>query len=82
YYETVLKGHYSRDAADAEMYDKILDSFIFSFGIAYSTLSLGGFSQIFRRLDSEYDIQNFIDSNRDSWEQKLDDLLLALDSVG
>lgn len=82
YYETVLKGHYSREAADAEMYDLILDSFVFSFGVAYSTLSLGGISGIFRRLDSAYDIQNYIDSNRESWEQKLDDLLVALDDVG
>ncbi|MBO5306153.1 MAG: hypothetical protein J6B12_05265 [Clostridia bacterium] len=82
YYETVLTGHYSRAAADAEMYDRILDSFVFSFGIAYSTLSLGGISAIFRRLDSAYDIQNHIDSNKDSWEQKLDDLLRALEAVG
>ncbi len=81
YYETVLKGHYSREAADAEMYDKILESFVFSFGFAWSTGSLGGISSIFRKLQSDYDIQQYIDSNRESWEQKLDDLLAALDAV-
>ena len=81
YYETVLKGHYSRDAADAEMYDRILDTFVFSFGFAWSSSSLGGISAIFRRLQPTYDIQNHIDSNKDAWEQKLADLLNALDAV-
>ena len=81
YYETILKGHYSRDAADAEMYDRILGSFVFSFGFAWSTSSLGGISAIFRRLQSDYDIQNYIDSNRDSWENQLTSLLTALDAV-
>lgn len=81
YYGTVLKGHYSREQADAEMYDKILSSFVFSFGFAWSTGSLGSISAIFRRLDSEYDIQNHIDSNRDYWEGLLDGLLVALGDI-
>ena len=81
YYETVLKGHYSRDAADAEMYDRILNSFIFSFGFAWSSGSLGSISAMFRRLQSDYDIQNHIDSNRDSWDEKLILLLDALAAV-
>ena len=81
YYETVLKGHYSREQADAEMYDLILESAVFSFGFAYSTSSIGGISGIFRRLQLDYDIQNYIDSNKDVWEQKLTDLLLALEEV-
>ncbi|MBE6662539.1 MAG: hypothetical protein E7606_04575 [Ruminococcaceae bacterium] len=82
YYETVIKGHYSREAADAEMYDRILDSFVFSFGFAWSTGSLGSISAIFRRLDNEYDIQQYIDSNKDYWDGLLVDLLTALDSIG
>ncbi|MBO4979414.1 MAG: hypothetical protein J6D16_03310 [Clostridia bacterium] len=81
YYGTVLKGHYSREQADAEMYDTILNSFVFSFGFAWSTGSLGGISGIFRRLDSEYDIQNFIDSNKDSWNNQLTSLLSALSDI-
>ncbi|MBO4979615.1 MAG: hypothetical protein J6D16_04330 [Clostridia bacterium] len=81
YYETVLKGHYSREQADAEMYDTILGSFVFSFGFAYSSSSLGGIGGIFRRLQFDYDIQNYIDSNKDVWEQNLTDLLLALEAV-
>ena len=81
YYEKVLKGHYSREQADAEMYDLILNSFVFSFGFAWSSSSLGSISAIFRPLQTEHDIQNYIDSNRDLWEQQLVDLLLALEEV-
>ena len=81
YYETVLKGHYSKDAADAEMFDRILNSFVFSFGFAYSTMSLGGISGIFRKLTTDYDIQQTIDGNRDYWETQLTDLLASLDAV-
>ncbi len=81
YYGTVLKGHYSREQADAEMYDRILETAVFSFGFAYSTSSLGSISGIFRKLQLDYDIQNTIDSNKDVWEQKLTDLLLALEEV-
>lgn len=81
YYETVLKGHYSKDAADAEMFDRILDTFVFSFGFAYSSMSLDGISNIFRRLSTDYDLQHEIDSRRSTWEVKLDQLLLALEAV-
>ncbi|MBO4979418.1 MAG: hypothetical protein J6D16_03330, partial [Clostridia bacterium] len=64
YYGTVLKGHYSREQADAEMYDKILGSFVFSFGFAYSTHNLGAIGSIFRDLSPTFDMQNHIDSNR------------------
>jgi hypothetical protein len=81
YYEKVLKGRYSREQADAEMYDRILQTFVFSFGFAWSSSSLGSISAIFRPLQSDHDIQNHIDSNRETWEQKLEELLSALDSV-
>ena len=81
YYETVLKGHYSREAADAEMYDKILNSYVFSFGFAWSSSSLGAISSLFRPLQSDYDIQNTIDSKRDSWDEQLVLLLDALAEV-
>ena len=81
YYGTVLQGQYSREQADAEMYDIILNSFVFSFGFAYSTQSLGGVGNIFRDLGPTFDIQNHIDSNKATWERKLQDLLIALDAV-
>ena len=81
YYGTVLQGHYSKDVADAEMYDLIIGSTYFTFGYAYSTNSLGGVGMIFRRLDDSFDIQSTIDSNKEVWEQKLADLLVALEAA-
>ncbi|MBO5305206.1 MAG: hypothetical protein J6B12_00435 [Clostridia bacterium] len=80
YYETVLKGHYSREAADAEMYDRILSSFNFSFGFAYSSLSIGNFGALFRYVVDGKDVQNMIDSNRAYWDEQLAILLDALDT--
>ena len=79
YYETVLKGQYSKDAADAEMFDRILNSFVFSFGFAYSSRSMGNFGAIFRTLTAGYDLQQYIDSNKDYWDEQLAILLEALD---
>ena len=81
YYGTVLKGHYSREQADAEMYDLILGSFVFSFGFAYSTHNLGAIGSIFRDLSPTFDMQNYIDSNRVTWDTKLAELLSALEAV-
>ncbi len=81
YYGTILQGQYSREQADAEMYDRILNSFVFSFGFAYSSQSLGGVGIIFRNLTPSFDIQNHIDSNKDTWNAKLEDLLAALEAV-
>ena len=81
YYETVLKGHYSREQADAEMYDLILGSFVFSFGFAYSTHNLGAIGSIFRDLSPTFDMQNHIDSNKETWNMKLSELLSALEAV-
>ena len=81
YYGTILQGRYSREQADAEMYNLILDSFVFSFGFAYSSLSLDGVGAIFRNLSPNFDIQNHIDSKKDSWATKLEELLEALEAV-
>jgi hypothetical protein len=81
YFETVLKGHYSREQADAEMYDLILGSFVFSFGFAYSSQSLGGIGSIFRDLSPTFDMQNHIDSNKETWNTKLTELLSALEAI-
>ena len=81
YYGTVLKGHYSREQADAEMYDRILGTFVFSFGFAYSSQSLGGIGSIFRDLSPSFDMQNHIDSNKETWNTKLTELLSALEAL-
>ncbi len=81
YYGTILQGQYSREQADAEMYDRILDSFVFSFGYAYSSQSLGGLGAIFRNLSPSFDIQNHIDSKKETWETNLEALLTALEAV-
>lgn len=81
YYGTVLQGQYSRDQADAEMYDLIIKSFVFSFGYAYSTVSLGAVGNIFRDLSPTFDLQTTVDSNRTMWKQNLTDLLIALENV-
>ncbi len=79
YYETVLQGQYSKEEADAEMYDMILKSFVFSFGYAYSTKSLGGVGSIFRDMSPSYDIQTTLESKKTSWETNLAELLTALE---
>ena len=81
YFGTVLQGHYSKDVADAEMYDMIIGSTYFTFGYAYSSKSLGGIGTIFRNVSDTFDIQSHIDSNKESWEQNLIDLLEALEAV-
>jgi hypothetical protein len=81
YYGTILQGQYSREQADAEMYDLILNSIQFSFGFAYSSASLGGMGTIFRDLTPGFDIQNHIDSKKDVWQAKLEELLIALEAV-
>jgi hypothetical protein len=81
YYGTILKGQYSREQADAEMYDLILKSFAFTFGFAYSSFSLGSMGNIFRNLSPTFDIQEHIDTNRDMWKAQLEELLLALEEV-
>ena len=79
YYNKILQGQYSREQADAEMYDLILNSFSFTFGFAYSTASLGGIGSSFRYMEPSYDIAQHIDSNKEVWQEKLDELLLALE---
>ncbi len=81
YYETVLKGHYSREQADAEMYDRIIQSFVFSFGFAFSSRDLSAIGSVFRDLSPTFDLQNFIDSRKDTWETNLENLMAALEAV-
>jgi hypothetical protein len=81
YYSIVLQGHYAKDQADAEMYDKILSTSVFTFGYAYATASMSDIGSVFRDMTDSYDIQATIDSNKALWEQNLTDLLTALEAV-
>ena len=81
YYSTVLQGIYSKDQADAEMYDMILKSFVADFGFAYSTMSLNEVGSIFRDVSKTCDIRTKIESKKQSYETALEQLLKALDEV-
>ena len=79
YFEICLQGKYSDEPEDAEMYDKILNSFVFSFGFCYSTKSLDGIGSLFRFLDR--DIAQQYESNRVKYQTALDDLIDKLDDI-
>lgn len=81
YYSTVLQGIYSKDQPDAEMYDLILDSFVADFGFAYSTKSIASVGSLFRDVSASADIRSKIDSNKQSYETALTQLLEALEAV-
>ena len=75
------RQHYAKDQADAEMYDRIIASSVFTFGYAYATASMSDIESIFRNMSDSYDLQSTIDSKKTVWEQNLTDLLTALESV-
>ena len=78
YYSKVITGQYSKDEADARMFDIVLNTTRYSFESVYSN-KLDGIMQIFRSLNA--DIQNKIDSKKDSWPIKLQELLESLEAL-
>ncbi len=78
YYETVLQGQYSKDQPDAEMYDRILKSFVVDFGYTYATASIAGVGSLFRDVSLSSDIQSKIDAKKTQAETALGALLEAL----
>lgn len=78
YYSKVITGQYSKDEADARMFDIVLNTCRYSFESVYSQ-RLGGIMQIFRSLDA--DVQNKIDTNKDVWPTKLTELLEGLEAL-
>ena len=79
YFETCLKGKYSENPYDAQMYDRILSSFVFNFGFCYSTKSLDGVGSLFRDLNG--DIAQKYQASKVKYEKALDDLIDKLDEL-
>ena len=79
YFEICLQGKYSDAPEDAEMYDRILKTFVFNFGFCYSTKSLDGVGSLFRDLTK--DIAQTYESNKIKYEASLETLIDKLDEV-
>jgi hypothetical protein len=79
FFDTVLKGKYSDSPDDAEMYDKILNSFTYNFGFCYSTVSLNGIGSLFRVLSE--DLSQLYESNKIKYQTSLDELVDKLDEI-
>ncbi len=79
YFEICLQGKYSDEPQDAEMYDRIINSFVFSFGFCYSTKSLNEIGSLFRNLDK--DIAQTYEANKVRYQTALEDLVDKLDEI-
>ena len=79
FFDTVLKGKYSDSPDDADMYDRILNSFTYNFGFCYSTVSLNGIGSLFRVLSE--DLSQKYESNKIKYQTSLDDLVDKLDEI-
>ena len=79
YFEICLQGKYSDEPADAEMYDRIINSFEYSFGFCYSTKSLNGIGGLFRDIDQ--DLAQTYEANKIKYETALEDLIDKLDDI-
>ena len=79
YYEICLQGKYSDAPKDAEIYDRILNTFVFNFGYCYSTKSLSGVGSLFRKLEN--DIAQTYEANKLKYETALETLINKLDEI-
>ena len=79
YFDTVLKGKYSDSPDDADMYDRILNSFTYNFGFCFSTKSLEGIGSLFRVLSN--DLSQKYESNKIKYQTSLDTLVDKLDEI-
>lgn len=79
FFDTVLKGKYSDSPDDAEMYDKILNSFTYNFGFCYSTVSLESIGSLFRVFSA--DLSQQYESNKTKYQTALDALIDKLDEI-
>ena len=79
YYEICLKGKYSSNAEDAEMYDTILKGIKLDFGFIYATASLEAINSLFRDLEGDF-AKNY-QSNQIKYEEALEKLVDKLDEL-
>ena len=79
YFEICLQGKYSDEPEDAEMYDRIINSFVYTFGFCYSTKSLAGIGSLFRDIDA--DIAQKYEQNKIKYQTSLDELIDKLDEI-
>ena len=79
YYEVVLKSKYSNDPRDAEMYDSILQTFVYTFGFVYSTQSIGSIGNLFRNMN--HDFAQAYEANAEKYETALTMLIDKLDEI-
>lgn len=79
YFEICLKSKYSESPEDAEIYDRIVNSFVYSFGFCYSSKSLEGIGGLFRDLDA--DIAQRYEENKVKYETALNTLIDKLDDA-
>ena len=79
YYEIALKSKYSNAPDDAEMYDLILNTFSFSFGYCYSSVSLAAVGSLFRNLTRDF--AQAYESSRTKYENALETLITKLEDA-
>ena len=79
YFEICLKGKYADSPDDAEMYDRIINSISYNFGMIYSTKSLGAIANLFR--DMTKDLAQSYEANKIKYETALETLVNKLDEV-
>jgi len=83
YFGIALKTKYSRDNADSQMYDIILDGRIFNFGNVYSG-SLDGVGNMIRSqlAAKKENIASYYESQQASVQKLLNELIGKYDSIG
>jgi len=79
YYEIVLKSKYSNDPRDAEMYEYILGTFVYTFGFIYSTFSIAGVGNLFRVMTGDFAQQ--YEANATKYETALETLIDKLEEI-
>lgn len=79
YYDVVLKSKYSNSPEDAAIYDLILESFTYSFGYCYSSMSLSGVGGLFRHLEA--DLAQQYQANEQVYYTSLETLIDKLDDI-
>ena len=79
FYDVMLKSKFSDDPRDAEMYDLILQSFVYSFGFIYSTQSISGIGSLFR--SQTIDFAQKYEANAQQYETALELLVDKLDEL-